>query len=137
MSKTKLRPRPKWLDDSLIKSKQYMYLALNEEEYLDIFHSDGVDHHIPRWCKPGCANCTFFENKNGASTVIVAIDPELGDGTRLDNIKIVAMLAHEAVHVFQKECEMIGEDKPSDEFEAYSIQRILDTLLRAYVEKAL
>lgn len=41
-------------------------------------------------------------------------------------------LVHEAVHVWQGYREFIGERKPSDEFEAYSIQGIFSTLLLAY-----
>lgn len=45
---------------------------------------------------------------------------------------VVTILAHEAVHVYQKVLEHIGENKPSSEFEAYSIQTILDNLIEAF-----
>lgn len=43
-----------------------------------------------------------------------------------------SLLVHEAVHIFQRVCDYIGEDKPSDEFEAYSIQAISQELMYAW-----
>ncbi len=41
----------------------------------------------------------------------------------------VETLIHESVHVFQKICEVLSEECPSDEFEAYTIAYIATTLL--------
>lgn len=43
-----------------------------------------------------------------------------------------SLLVHEAVHIFQRVCNYIGEDKPSDEFEAYCIQAISQELMYAW-----
>jgi hypothetical protein len=47
-------------------------------------------------------------------------------------LEIVGLIVHEAVHVFDYICEAIGEDEPSDEFKAYSIQMITMMLMKAY-----
>jgi len=45
----------------------------------------------------------------------------------------VALLAHEAMHVWQALLDDIGETKrPSSEFEAYSVQAILGGLMKAF-----
>jgi hypothetical protein len=48
--------------------------------------------------------------------------------------EVAGLLVHEAVHVFQYWCEGLGEDKPSAEFEAYTIQGISTRLMLAYSE---
>ena len=50
-------------------------------------------------------------------------------------IEIAGILVHEAVHVWQAHCEDIGEDDPSAEYEAYSIQRIAQRLMESYVKQ--
>jgi hypothetical protein len=46
--------------------------------------------------------------------------------------QVYALLVHEAVHLWQWQCELIGERDPSSEFEAYSIQAISQELMFAY-----
>lgn len=47
-------------------------------------------------------------------------------------IEAYAMLVHEAVHISQHCCEIMGEDSPSAEFEAYQIQFIAKDLFAMY-----
>lgn len=49
-----------------------------------------------------------------------------------DLLSIIGLVAHEAVHVFDRICEHINEDEPSEEFKAYSIQMIIMELLEAW-----
>lgn len=67
-------------------------------------------------------------NDKGQYCCIVSIDPAKFDSRR----KVYSALTHEAVHVWQQAAEQIGEDKPSLEFEAYSIQRIAEVLWDEY-----
>lgn len=62
--------------------------------------------------------------------VLVAVSDEIKSSA--DPFDVVGLLCHEAVHVWQEICERIGEEKPSQEFQAYSIQTILQELMRAY-----
>jgi hypothetical protein len=50
-------------------------------------------------------------------------------------IGLAALLVHEAVHIWQRCCDCIGETNPGDEQEAYAIQNIAQTLMEAYAEK--
>jgi hypothetical protein len=45
---------------------------------------------------------------------------------------VVALLVHEAVHLWQYIKEDIGEHNPSKEFEAYAIQNLTQELLQSY-----
>lgn len=46
--------------------------------------------------------------------------------------QIAELLAHEAMHVWRDMRKVLGEKKPSSEFEAYSIMIIFGELLNAY-----
>lgn len=84
--------------------------------------------HYPR--NDGC--CTYFKTPDGRFCAIVTINERFDDG---DPVAIMGLLAHEAVHVFQSLAEHAGEDDPSKEFEAYSIQMITQELIWSYLEK--
>lgn len=51
------------------------------------------------------------------------------------SIGIAALLVHEAVHIYQWVKELIGEDKPGAEGEAYAIQEISQNLMQAYADQ--
>lgn len=75
------------------------------------------------------AQVTWFE---GGRKQIV----QLGSTEGIDPVAVVGLLAHESVHVWQAIRNYIGEKEPSREFEAYSIQRILQDLLWSHKELA-
>lgn len=52
-----------------------------------------------------------------------------------DPIQVACTLVHESVHIFQRLCDSIGEVCPSREFEAYSIERIAEQLMREFVRR--
>jgi hypothetical protein len=47
-------------------------------------------------------------------------------------MEVISTIVHEAVHVWQFICRVIGEDDPGIETEAYSIQHITEMLIDAY-----
>ncbi|MFK3558176.1 hypothetical protein [Pasteurella multocida] len=52
-----------------------------------------------------------------------------------DNNNFYALLAHEAVHIYQDMIKEMREDEPSPEFEAYSIQNIFLNLLNEFQKR--
>lgn len=58
----------------------------------------------------------------------------LGDCSERTLIEVHGLLLHEAVHIWQKIKKLMGEKKPSTEFEAYSIQRIAQDLFAMFQE---
>lgn len=63
-------------------------------------------------------------------TCLVTVTDDVSD--RCDSVQIIALIVHEATHVWQYILDTIGETKPSSEFEAYSVQAIVQELLDAY-----
>lgn len=47
------------------------------------------------------------------------------------------VVIHESVHVFQKLCYLVGEEEPGDEFAAYTIAHIAETILSDRILDAL
>ena len=78
----------------------------------------------------GEATCSpFKETESSAFACLVTVSDR---ADKLEAPDIVGLLVHEAVHVFQFMAQHIGEEDPSWEFEAYSIQNISLELFRAY-----
>ena len=68
---------------------------------------------------------TYFFDDN---EIIVYVNKKCG----ASDSEVMALIVHEAVHVWQKIAELMGESEPSKEFEAYSIQTIFLGLLSLY-----
>ena len=119
-----------WLDNTLIQGP-YVALVINEKQF-----NAAMRHcSIPRaergnWIANEHSSATVhtLEKPDGKMCCIVALRVQKGIGPN----SIVGLLVHEAVHVWQRFVERIGEDHPSKEFEAYSIQSISQTLIQAY-----
>lgn len=59
---------------------------------------------------------------------------QLGECDNRSIHQIHGLLLHEAVHIWQRLRTVMGEDEPSKEFEAYSVQRIAQDLFYAFEE---
>lgn len=70
----------------------------------------------------------FLKSPTKKRHAIVCVSDQTGESWN----KIMALLVHEAVHIWQWQCEFMGEGEPSREFEAYSIQAISLLLMEAY-----
>lgn len=75
--------------------------------------------------------CTsFHERDSNRLMVLITIGPA-GDKSLT---QIAALVAHEATHAFRAICDRIQEHSPSEEFAAYTVQCIVQTILAAYVD---
>lgn len=70
-----------------------------------------------------CGNTTFYTNEKGTAAIVLICKNK---HSLIDNH---ALVAHEAVHIWQEIKLLMGEKEPSSEFEAYSIQEITRDLL--------
>ncbi len=120
----------KWLNRDFIRGP-YLALATSEKGY----HSALRHCKVPQkdwasWVAGGAdATTHVLTNADGGMVCLVCICV-----TTQESIQVAAMLVHEAVHVWQKWCEKHGENSPSEEFEAYSIQTISQRLMYAYAD---
>jgi hypothetical protein len=87
---------------------------------------------IPMLASPQ-ANATahHITTSDGRECTIVA----LGSGhEKYSLLQVLALLTHEAVHIWQFYCESIGERYPGKEQEAYAVQTISQNLWDAYTD---
>jgi hypothetical protein len=120
----------KWLDRTLVTSPVYYALCVTEKSFkkeLTRIKAKKSEHHS--FLKSDLAGATthFFTRDNKISAIICI------DKKNKYNIKqVYALLAHEAIHIWQEVKINIGENNPSHEFEAYAIQAIVQNLFYAY-----
>lgn len=102
-------------------------LALNAKE-LDALCQELGSELCPDWREVSADGAITWtmEDADGRPAWIVGVGENVAIPTTPE------YLVHESVHVWQGYREFIGEAKPSDEFEAYSIQGIFSTLLLAF-----
>jgi hypothetical protein len=125
-----MRQKVRWLSRSLIVGP-YLAICFTEDEFRGILKYLEIKHYEwPQWITPGADATTHtLGYKNKIATVIcIHIPPEM------DPVAVAGLMVHEAVHVFQRYCQSIGEDEPSLEFEAYSIQHISQQFMWEYVD---
>ena len=125
--------KAKWLSRSLIVGP-YFALCTSEAEFkATMKHMKVLDGAYPKWLTTPQSDATthFFDTNGGQLAAVVCI--RVPDS--VTSIQVAALLVHEAVHIWQRYCSWIGEDSPSDEFEAYSIQHIAQEFMTAYAEK--
>jgi len=116
----------KWLDRSLITGPR-VALCLSDDEWKAAMEEIGVE--FPAVTESmGAATQDFV--RDGKFYCVVFFDMYLTK--TLTDLEVACVLVHEAVHVWQKYCSYVGEDKPSKEFEAYSIEAISRNLMEAY-----
>lgn len=116
----------KWLDRGTVYTP-YLTLCLSEKDYIKACKHLKDNCPSPWLGKDANASTHTYENKEKI-TCIVCLDENKID----DQVALISVLVHEAVHVFQQMCESIGETKPSAEFHAYSIEKISYRLINEY-----
>lgn len=118
-----------WLNRTLVTSPYSYGLCLSEKEFHKELRKLKVPiHSYPAHTKYAGGASTHYLECGDDKVAIVCIG-DVATGTKG---QIHALIAHEAVHVWQVICEELGETSPSMEFEAYSIQQITQNLLESY-----
>jgi hypothetical protein len=128
-SKNKKQIDPLWLDRALFVNSQYYTLCTSEAQFHKILKYLNVpkDQWPPFINKGSNATTHYFINDKTRSTVVcMPPNPEMS------NAQIVALLCHEAVHIWQATRRDYGERKPSSELEAYAVQSLTQRLVEEY-----
>lgn len=123
----------RYLDNSLIVGWVQYALCLSAADYAREAKRLNAENPTNFLIDGKHATTHFFERKEGGSGAVAIVC--LGEHDEKDPIAVATLLVHEAVHIWQYECELMGEDAPGEEIEAYAIQRISDNLMRAYIEQ--
>ena len=119
----------KWLNRTLVTSPYCYGLCLTEKEFHKELRKLGVPlHSFPEHTKYASGASTHYLESGDDKVAIVC----LGNTRGYTKEQIHALIAHEAVHVWQAICDELGETSPSIEFEAYSLQQITQNLLTSY-----
>lgn len=123
----------RWLERWMVRAPLYFTLCTTTAQ----FHAElrrlmvNRSEWPPFVGKGANATTTFLENGNGDTTAIVTI-PVHED---MSGVDVAAILVHEATHIKRKVMEILGEDHPSEEFEAYTMQAISGRLMHEYARQ--
>ena len=120
-----------WCDRTLVEG-DYVGLSLSEKEFHSALKSLGIKKRDwPQWVNTDAnATCHHLIGKGGKRANIVCVRGWEGKAES----QIIALLVHEAVHLKQDYMRYIGERNPSDEFEAYVVQNLLQGLYQAFID---
>lgn len=124
-----------WLDRSLLQSPIEYTLCISEKQFNKLLKSMGIAKiKRPTYLSTTHANATahFFESTDTNKERVIIC---LGRTEGVSEVQIYGLLVHEAVHVWQRVREILGEDHPAKEQEAYAIQRIAQSLIESYREQ--
>jgi hypothetical protein len=118
--------KTKWLNRDTVVAP-HLALCLNEAEFQMACKYLKIVAPAP-WLSNTAAACVHTYESEGKLACIVCLDAEQ-DCTPAE---LASLLVHEATHVKQELMLRIGEDSPSKEFEAYTMQRITCELFAEY-----
>lgn len=88
-----------------------------------------LTHPTDSCARPALAEVQYYE---GGALCIVCFGPEMFEREELGSETILT-ITHEAVHVFQRVCELMGEEAPGAEVQAYAIENITRSLINAFM----
>ncbi|CAB3905298.1 hypothetical protein LMG2828_04716 [Achromobacter piechaudii] len=118
----------KWLTRDTVRAP-HLLLCLTEAEYARAVRHCAVRSPEGWIDEERQTACVHTWEKDGSLVCVVCL---ASDSLEQDPVAVILTLVHEAVHVFQRLCDSIGENHPSREFEAYSIERIAEALICEY-----
>ena len=122
------RKRVKWLNRALLVGP-YITLCTSAREYRAAMRH--LKCEPDQWLRDGFeGKAHILTDSDGDMTAIVCIAPNKPTAS------VAALIAHEAVHVWQHYRDHIGETSPGSETEAYAVQGMTFVLLSEYMRRA-
>lgn len=125
--------KPDWLDRALFVSPNHYCLCTTDKMFQKALdHLNVQPNERPEFILNAHASATthFLENTAAGKKSAVVCIREPREGVVYS--QIVALLVHEAVHLWQDARESYGEKEPSAELEAYAIQSFSQRLIESY-----
>lgn len=118
---------PKWFSNAMPGSTLKYALCVTQDEFNAIADELGAinDDFLPSDCD-AMTHIYQVPGKGPRAVVCIRLHSKHSMERRYTT------LVHEAVHVWQTLRDYICEEKPSEEFEAYTIETIASTLILAY-----
>lgn len=116
-----------WLDRPLLFSP-YIVLCLSQKEMEAAQRRLKVPANRRYDFPDSGATTQVYEKEGSNNACIVCLSKEVQKSAHEAQCSIV----HEAVHVYQKAMEYMGETNPGEEIQAYCIERIFETLATEY-----
>lgn len=119
-----------WCNRSIIVANFYFCLCITKEAFEWELDDLGIDRRP--WVMPNAYATTHLltsPSKKRYAIVCLQVSPDMSA------IDIASLLVHEATHIWQEYCNHIGENAPSEEFEAYSMQHLSYELFKAYIDQ--
>jgi hypothetical protein len=135
-SKSEKRTRPVRLSPVLWETPASLYAVDSSDALAAVLRREGVPPD--EWMsflrnesndRVALAEVQYYD---GGALCVVCFGESLFDSDNVTSSQILT-LTHEAVHVFQRQCDLMAEEAPGDEVQAYAIERITQTLIDALV----
>lgn len=122
----------KWLDRQALPPLPYYCLCTKQKEFQAVMRHLKVPKPYPEWITKGAGATThFMVHPEGHIVAAVCMAKRNG----CDKAQHLALLAHEAVHIWQTYAEdVLRESKPSHELEAYAVQSITQALITRWLK---
>lgn len=127
--------KAEWLDRALLVGTHSYTLCTTEKQYqallkgMRIPKAERAPFLVHEYAG---ATIHFFENKGDRTRAAIVCIRVTGEQSWA---QVVALLAHEAVHLWQEIREALGEKQPSAEEEAYAIQSLVQRLIEELVRQ--
>ena len=125
----------RWLRKDIHSLALHYCLCLDEATFHAELKRMGI-HERPNMLKSATAQATvhFVKHGDGRTHVALVCLPEWKKRTPA---QIAGLMVHEASHIFDKHCDLIGEYEPSSEFKAYSLQLITQELMLSFLQQSM
>ena len=121
----------KWLNRRVAKQGPFLTLVLSEQELRHALRN--MTKEYVAFPTSG-ANCTtLIHDKTHELCAVVSVSKHSQE--TCNAIEMAGLLVHEAVHVWQRYAEHMGETHPAEEQEAYAIQGISQELMMEYARR--
>lgn len=123
---------PDWRDRRIAAPGPHLCLCLDEATFHAALAECGIKDRT-QFMATDHADATthYFQHSDGTLACIVALGMVAGKSP----VEVAGLLVHEAVHVWQRYCDRIGEHRPGDEQEAYGVQAIAQELMQSFAEQ--